>query len=72
MRTRPRLTFGETTLINSFKNRNFPTSLWNLLPQFFMHASSTCGHRTGLSAGGLRGRSWRSARPCAQIAGRFH
>lgn len=47
MRTLPRLTFGETTLISSFRNRNFPTSLWNLLPQFFMHASSTCSHSTG-------------------------
>lgn len=28
-------------MINSFKKRNFPTSLWNLLPQFFMQASST-------------------------------
>lgn len=36
------LTFGDTTFINSFKKRNFPTSLWNLLPQFFMQASSTC------------------------------
>lgn len=41
------LTLGETTLISSFKNRNFPTSLWNLRPQFFMHASSTCSHRRG-------------------------
>lgn len=36
------LTFGDTTLISSFKNLYFPTSLWNLLPQFFMHASNTC------------------------------
>lgn len=34
-------TLGEITLTNSFKNLNFPTSLWNLLPQFFMQASRT-------------------------------
>lgn len=39
------LTFGDTTLINSFKNLYFPTSLWNLLPQFFIHASNTCTQR---------------------------
>lgn len=36
------LTLGETALMSSFKNLYFPISLWNLLPQFFMHASSTC------------------------------
>lgn len=36
------LTIGDTTLISSFKNLYFPTSLWNLLPQFFIQASSTC------------------------------
>lgn len=38
-------TFGDTTLISSFKNRYFPTSLWNLLPQFFIHASNTWRQR---------------------------
>lgn len=39
------LTFGETTLISSFKNLNFPTSLWNLRPQFFIQASRTYTRR---------------------------
>lgn len=34
------LTFGDTTLISSFKNLYFPTSLWNLLPQFFIDRKS--------------------------------
>lgn len=36
------LTLGETTFISSFRKRNFPTSLWNRPPQFFMQASRTC------------------------------
>lgn len=42
------LTLGETNLINSFKNLNFPTSLWNLRPQFFIQASRTCKRKTRL------------------------
>lgn len=34
-------TLGEITFTNSFKNLNFATSLWNLLPQFFIHVSRT-------------------------------
>ena len=34
------LTFGEMSLIISFRKRNFPTSCWNLLPQFLTHVSS--------------------------------
>lgn len=45
-------------MINSFRNRNLPTSLWSLLPQFFMQASSTWGTEAGAQA-----RTWHSARP---------
>lgn len=41
--TKRRFTFGETTLISSFRNRNLPTSLWNLFPQFFIQVSRTSG-----------------------------
>lgn len=38
-------TLGDTTLISSLRKRNLPTSSWNLLPQLFMHVSSTWGGR---------------------------
>ena len=37
--------FGETTRISSFKNRYFPISLWNSLPEFRTHISSTWNHQ---------------------------
>lgn len=36
-------TLGDTTLMSSLRKRNLPTSSWNLLPQLFMHVSSTWG-----------------------------
>lgn len=36
------LTFGDNTLISSFRKRNLATSLWNFSPQWFTHISSTC------------------------------
>lgn len=43
-------TLGDTTLMSSLRKRNLPTSSWNLLPQLFMHVSSTC--REGGDPGG--------------------
>lgn len=43
-------TLGDTTLISSLRKRNLPTSSWNLLPQLFMHVSSTWGE--GVRYGG--------------------
>lgn len=37
----PSPTFGESTLISSFRNLNFAISLWNLSPQLFTQVSST-------------------------------
>lgn len=37
---------GETSLINSFKNRNFPISLWKAGPQDFTHCSRSCQRGT--------------------------
>lgn len=34
-------TFGDITLINSFRKRNFPTSWWKRGPHFLMHSSIT-------------------------------
>ena len=36
------LTFGDIDRIISLRNRNLPSSWWNLLPQFFTQASSNC------------------------------
>ena len=33
------ITFGETTLMSSLRNLNFPISWWNVLPQFLTQAS---------------------------------
>lgn len=38
-------TLGDTTLMSSLRKRNLPTSSWNLLPQLFMHVSSTWGRQ---------------------------
>lgn len=43
--TQTKHTLGETTLMSSFRKRNFPTSLWNLFPQFFTQVSRTLGHK---------------------------
>ena len=40
------ITLGETTLMSSFRKRNFATSVWNRFPQFFMHVSRSWGEQT--------------------------
>lgn len=48
-------TLGDTTLMSSLRKRNLPTSSWNLLPQLFMHVSSTWGRWGGGPPGRIRG-----------------
>ena len=43
-------TFGDTILMNSFRNRNFPTTPWTCAPHALTQASNTCALRPGRGA----------------------
>lgn len=57
------LTFGDSTLISSFRKRNLATSPWNLPPQWFTHVSSTCrgGRPLALGSPGTASTGWNQA-----------
>lgn len=57
------LTFGDSTLISSFRKRNLATSPWNLPPQWFTHVSSTCRRGGPLAPGspGTASTGWNQA-----------